>query len=363
MNDYLYWLGFSAFPGIGPARFAKLIAFFGQASTAWNANIKDIKNAGIDDSLAYEFDKFRTKFSIFNYAQALKKEKIKFFTLQDADYPSLLAQAKNPPFVLYLKGDLDFSEYIKLKPIAIVGTRKITSYGAQVTNMLTHDLVQAGCAIVSGLAIGVDRSAHLEALANGGKTIAVLASSVDFCTPRENEAIYRRILESGGAIVSETPVGGQVVKGSFLSRNRIIAGLSLAVVVTEGAQDSGALATAKYAAVFQRKIFAIPGPITSNYSKGPNSLIAKGAIPATSAADILSALSITNTSGRQKIKADTKEELLIINLLSDGQMHIDKLIKQMDMTASQASIVLSLMEMKGLVRNCGSGSFALADIS
>lgn len=366
MEERLYWLGFAVFPGIGPVRFRKLLDHFGTAKSAWESKVEDLKKGGLGEKTAVGFDEFRRKFSADDYFEKLKDAGVKFFTLQDPEYPQFLAKIKNPPIVLFCKGEFSFNAEENQKTVAIVGTRKITSYGRQVTELVTRDLVDAGCVIVSGLAMGVDSMAHGATLENSGKTIAVLGSGVDLCTPRENSFLYEKILETGGAIVSEFPLGQEPVRGSFPSRNRIIAGLSVGVVVTEGAADSGALITASNAASQQRKVFAIPGPITSDYSKGPNSLIAKGAIPVSGARDILEVLGFgkgipTSPRLRGASKGETKEEQMIIDLLRREELHIDELIKRTSIQASVIGTVLSLMEMKGLIRNLGSGIFALAN--
>lgn len=363
MNEKLFWLGFSVFPGIGPAKFKLLLEHFGDAKSAWNANADDLKKAGIGKIVVDNLVDFRKSYSLTDYYEKLKKAKVKFFTLSDPEYPKLLSQIKNPPFVLYVKGDLDFKILAKQTPIAIVGTRKITPYGSHVTRLLTDDLVRSGCVIISGLAIGVDSCAHQVTIENGGKTVAVLGSGVDYCTPAENISLYEKILDSGGAIVSEYPLGQGPTQGSFPSRNRIIAGLSVAVVVTEGAADSGALITANDAFENQRKVFAIPGPITSSYSKGPNSLLVKGATPVTCAGDILQALSLKQQRKIKNIATDNKDEQLIIDLLQNDNQHIDELIKKIGIPAAKIGTILSIMEMKGLIRNCGSGIFSLCEIS
>lgn len=359
MDERLYWLGFSVFPGIGPVRFKRLLDHFGSARSAWDADVADLKKAGLGDITAKRLDEFRNNFSIGDYFKKLQTFDVRFFTLRDPDYPQLLSQIKNPPFVLYVKGDFDFRKTDNQKMIAVVGTRKITSYGSQVTELVARDLVDAGCVIVSGLAMGVDSKAHSVTIENNGKTIAVLGSGVDICTPRENIFLYRKILEAKGAIVSEFPLGQIPTKGSFPSRNRIIAGLCSGVVVTEGAADSGALITAEDAFLNNRKVFAIPGPITSDFSKGPNSLIAKGAIPVGNTEDILKVLAIPQRPRRRKIHGESKEEQLIIGILQSEQLHIDELIKRTSITAAAIGTILSLMEMKGMVRNLGSGIFAL----
>lgn len=315
MEERLYWLGFSVFPGIGPVRFKKLLGHFGTAKSAWKSNVEDFKKGGLGEKTAIRFDEFRRNFPVRDYFQKLKNADVNFFTLGDPAYPELLSRIKNPPFVLYVKGDFDFRKTENQKMIAIVGTRKITSYGSQVTEFVVRDLVYAGCVIVSGLAMGVDSKAHSVTLENNGKTIAVLGSGVDICTPMENIFLYRKILEAKGAIVSEFPLGQEPQKGSFPSRNRIIAGLCAGVVVTEGAADSGALITAEDAFSNNRKVFAVPGPITSDLSKGPNSLLAKGAIPVSSARDILQALEIAHRPKVRKVRGETQDEQTIIDFL------------------------------------------------
>lgn len=370
MDERLYWLGFSVFSGIGPVRFKKLLDYFGTAKSAWESGVEDLEKAGLGEVTGKRLDDFRRNFSAIDYFQKLQDTGVKFFTLQDPDYPKLLLQIKNPPIVLFSKvmpaggqGEFAFNSADNQKTVAVVGTRRITAYGRQVTELIVRDLVEAGCVIVSGLALGVDSAAHKTTMENSGKTIAVLGSGVDNCSPKENIYLYRKILETGGAIVSEFPLGSEPIKGSFPSRNRIIAGLSLGVVVTEGTADSGALITAEDALLNKRKVFAVPGPITSNYSKGPNSLISKGAIAVSSSQDILQALgfgkSINSIKSIKNIKGETKEEQMIIDFLQGEQLSMDELIKRTGIQASAIGTILSLMEMKGMVRNLGSGIFGL----
>lgn len=363
MEERLYWLGFSVFPGIGPVRFKKLLNIFGTAASAWHASVADLRKAGLGDILASKLDEFRGNFSIRDYFQKLNDSHVGFFSLRDPDYPQLLSKIKNPPFVLYVKGNHKILKQVQGdKFIAVVGTRRITSYGLQVTEFLVRDLVEAGCVIVSGLAMGVDSRAHAATLESNGKTIAVLGSGVDCCSPKANIFLYKKILDAGGAIISEFPLGQIPQRGSFPSRNRIIAGLCAGVVVTEGAGDSGSLITAEDAFSNNRKVFAIPGPITSNYSKGPNLLIAKGAIPVGNVQDILKVLAIQQRPRGRKIIGTTPDEQAIIMLLQNEQLHVDELIKRSKVNASRLGMILSLMEMKGWVRNLGSGIFALVDV-
>ena len=320
----------------------------------------------IGEETAGKFDKFRGEFSIEDYIKKLKEKDVWFVTLQDKEYPELLKEIKNPPFVLYGKGDLStFSE--RFGPsVAVVGARKTTEYGREVTKLLTTELVLSGFTIVSGLALGVDAISHMTALGNNGKTIAVLGCGVDCCNPAENQSIYNSILESGNCIVSEFPLGMKPTQWTFPARNRIIAGLSQAVLVTEGAEDSGSLITAEFALKFKRKVFAVPGPITSSMSKGPYKLIAKGAKLVTSASDILKDLkseiriSKSETISKSKIqKGETKEEREILDLLQNESLHFDEIVRRTKFKSAKLSSLLSLMEIKGLIKSLDNGYFGI----
>ncbi len=362
MDERLYWLGFSLFSGIGPARFRKLMAYFGTAQAAWEATLEDLKISGIGNAVSEQFVAFRPTVSLSAYEQQLQEEHVQFLTQLDDAYPPLLSQIKKAPFVLYCKGNL--SVLASSHTVAIVGTRRVTEYGQHVTETFTTELVSAGCVIVSGLALGVDSLAHRATITAGGKTIAVLGCGVDCCNPRENQAIYTNILESGGVIVSEYSLGMQPTKGSFLSRNRIIAGLSRGVIVTEGAASSGSLTTANDAFENGRKVFAVPGPITSSLSLGPYQLLKKGGTLATSAKDVMDELGIKNyESGKKRklVTGDTKEEQIIIDLLHQESLHFDELVRRSCISTSQMGTLLSLLEMKGVIKTLDAGAFSLSD--
>ncbi|MBI4084421.1 MAG: DNA-protecting protein DprA [Candidatus Levybacteria bacterium] len=359
MDERVYWLVFSVFPGIGPVTFQKLLHHFESVEKAWRADVADLKQVGIGESLAKRLAEFRATFSINDYAAKLKQKGITFLILTDDDYPKLLKQIKTPPFVLYIRGKYHLNDLNHF--ISVVGTRKITQYGREVTTLITQELVQAGCVIVSGLAIGVDAVAHATTIENGGKTIAVLGGGVDVCYPSANQELYNSIVNGHGAVVSEYPLGATPTKGSFPSRNRIIAGLSEAVVVTEGAEDSGALITAAHAASLHKSVFAVPGPITSSLSKGPFKLLQKGAKLVTSGRDVLDELnikSIKGIRGIRSIKGDNEEEQRVIDLLQNESLHFDEIVKKTGYDSSQLGILLSLMEIKGLIKNTD-GTYAI----
>lgn len=376
MEERSYWLGFSSFSGIGPGRFSKLLKEFGSAEKAWNASFSELESV-LGKALAPKFIKFREEFSIEDYEQKLNKQKVWYLTLEDEGYPALLKQIKKLPFILFGKGNKEILKQVQddplatlpagrqgsgqLRTIAIVGTRRITQYGKQVTESLTTDLVANGFVVVSGLALGVDATAHKTTIDNRGKTIAVLGCGVDCCSPEENSYLYDRILESGGAIVSEYPLGTSPTKGSFPSRNRIIAGLSRGVLVTEGAADSGALYTADEAFALSRPVFAVPGPITSSLSKGPHGLITKGAKLISGAEEILAEMRVERGEMRntnKKIRSDSKEEQKIIDLLQNENLHFDEIAKKAKIKPSRLGGLLSMMEMKGMVRSLETGHFS-----
>ena len=188
MDERSYWLGFSAFPGIGPVRFNNLLTYFGTAKKAWCAGVTDLLASGLNQSLCESFDSFRRAFQPSGYAKTLAAQNVQYLILTDEKYPPLLEKINNPPFVLYIKGKLDI--FSIRNSVAVVGTRNVTEYGKHVTRQITEELAAAGCVIVSGLALGVDSVSHEAAVRVGGRTIAVLGCGVDCCTPRENEALY-----------------------------------------------------------------------------------------------------------------------------------------------------------------------------
>lgn len=365
MNERNYWLGFSAFPAIGPARFRKLLGEFKTAKDAWRAPRPRLVKL-IGEEAMGKFEEFRKEFSIEDYIKKLKEKDVWFLTLEDEDYPKLLKEVKNPPFVLYVRGNPSTLSVRSGSSIAVVGARKTTEYGREVTKLLTTELVLSGFTIVSGLALGVDAISHLTALENGGRTIAVLGCGVDCCYPKENQSIYNSIVQNGCVIVSEFPFGMKPAQWTFPARNRIIAGLSQAVLVTEGAEDSGSLITAKLALSFGRRVFAVPGPITSSMSKGPYKLIAKGAKLVTSADDIFKELKVQSakfkvTVQSSKFENATEKELKILKLLEKEPLHFDEIVRRTKFNSSKLSGILSLLEIKGLIKSLNGGVFAVVN--
>lgn len=280
-----YWLGFSLFPGIGPKRFFLLLNYFGSAQNIWQASENKLIQTGLSQKLVKRFVIYRKSIDLGSKEKELVKKKTQFITYNDKLYPQYLKEISSPPIGLYVKGRLFPSDK---KTIAVVGTRKVTEYGKKVTLQLVKDLVANGFTIISGLARGVDGIAHKAALGNGGKTIAVLGSGVDVVYPPEHKALARAIIASSkGAVISEFPMGTTPKKGHFPARNRIVSGISLGVLIIEGARKSGTKITATCAANQGREVFAVPGPIDSSLSAGPADLIKEGAKLVTGIDDIL----------------------------------------------------------------------------
>ena len=366
-QDKKYWVAFSVFPGIGPVRFKLLRDYFGNVEAAWNSSLNDLRTIHLGDKLIDEFIAFREKFPIDEYLTELGKHHIHVLTVDDPRYPKRLKEIADAPFLLYVKSKPGQEKLNLDRTIAVVGTRRITNYGQEVTRRIVEGLVGYGFTIVSGMAYGVDAVAHQTAIDAGGKTIAVLGCGIDIIAPPSNARLYRAIgEEGGGAIVSEMPLGLRPNKGLFPARNRIISGLSMGVVVTEGADDSGALITARNAVEQGRDVFAIPGPITSPYSRGPASLIKKGAKLVERVEDILEELGInptnqTNPTNLTNYKPESKEEQIVIDYLQKEPKHIDELIRATGLTTSIATASITILEMKHVIRDYGEKIYGLCN--
>ncbi len=357
--------------GIGPQKMKILLDFFGSAENVWKANHSQLKESRINDSLVEKIIEERGKINPDEEWLKLEKENIKILTLADDNYPKLLKEISNPPYILYVKtNDSDFSAKggsafggNSSPLITIVGSRKYTSYGKQVAENFARELARAGIAVVSGLALGIDSFAHRGALEGGGKTIAILGSSLEDKNigPRTNFELSRDIMESG-ALVSEFPAGVTSIPGNFPARNRLMAGMSLGTLVVEAALDSGSLITANLALEANREVFAVPGSIFSPQSEGTNGLVKKGAKLVTSVADILEELQIKKRVEQETVKkiipASAEEEIILKNL-SHEPTHIDNITKLTKLEASVISSTLAIMEMKGMVKNIGGQNYII----
>lgn len=294
----------------------------------------------------------------------LAKKKMALVLREDAQYPPLLRQIAHPPHLLYVYGETDLTDRF---PVAVVGTRRASAYGLTHTREIAAELAQTGVCVVSGLALGIDAAAHTGALDGGGRTVAVLGSALDKPYPQENEPLMRRILESGGSVVSEYAPGTPPSRYSFLQRNRIIAGMCLGTLVTEGPRRSGALNTATRTLENGREVFALPGNVDSPGAQLPNMLISEGARLVTSAADILSALVIEPKDAPKAAQAavapmeapaekkphipgglDETQRAICAALLA-GEADFDALCAVSGLESDELGALLIEMEMDGLV--------------
>ncbi len=359
MSDLRYWIGFNRVGGIGPAKLRALLDQFSDLETAWRANSMDLREAGLDRRAIECLLAARASLDLEAEVARVTRAGAQAVTWDDPNYPPLLKSIAAPPPMLYVRGSFAPTDQWA---IAIVGTRKATAYGREVTRTLASDLARSGVTIVSGLARGIDAAAHQAALDAGGRTIAVLGHGIDFVYPPEHRKMAEQIAEHG-AVVTDYPIGTAPEGKNFPPRNRIISGLSLGVLVIEGDVSSGAHITADFALEQGRDVFAVPGNILQRSSRLPNTLIQQGATPVLSAEDILEQLNLTmvaeQAEAREFIPADPTEAQLL-GLLSAEPMHIDDLRRETALPIAQVSSTLALMELKGMVRQIGGMNYVLA---
>lgn len=277
-------------------------------------------------------------------------------TLETADIPTRLTTISQPPSRLFVTGSLD--NLLAVPCVAIVGSRKVSSYGREVTQRLASELAGQGITIVSGLAFGVDSIAHQAALDAGGRTIAVLPSPIERVYPASHQQLAKQIVAHGGALISEYPSGTTVFKGNFVARNRLIAGLADATLLTEAALKSGSLHTARFALENGRDVLAVPGNITSPTSQGTNNLLKMGAAPVTSSNDVLQVLNLapvtpTATAG------STPAEQAIIDALASGIVDGAELQQRSGLTIEEFNQTLTMLEINGAVRGLGLNRWSL----
>lgn len=352
-----YLLTLHSVDGLGPVRLRRVLDYFEGAKNAWNAPLGEFKGLSIPEPALQNLAVKRKEVDPEKYLEEILNSGIKIVISTDKEYPYLLKQTTDPPLLLFYIGTLENLN----NPIAVVGTRKVTGYGRLVTEKFVSELVKSGCTIVSGLARGVDTVAHLQTLKSKGITLAVLGGGLKKIFPSENERLALEIAENGGAVLSEFPPFYPSSPGNFPARNRIIAGSSLATLVTEAAEDSGSLITARLALEYDRDVFAVPGPITSTLSLGPAFLIKEGAKLVTSGQEIIEELGITrirNIEFRiQDLESLSEEERAVFSILENEGRHIDEICRELKKTSSGVSAVLIKMEIKGIIKNIGGGNY------
>ncbi|MCB8945069.1 MAG: DNA-protecting protein DprA [Ardenticatenaceae bacterium] len=360
MSDLKYWLGFNLVKGIGPAKVQALLDYFGGLGPAWHATELQLQKIGLDQRAIQSFFEARLQLDLDDCLAKVDKAGIQLLTWETADYPPYLREIPTAPHLLYLQGELKDVDRLA---VAVVGTRRLTAYGRQVTRDLVLGLVRNGVTIVSGLARGIDAVAHKTALEAGGRTLAVLGSGLDCIYPSEHRSLAKQIMSGQGAVISEYGLGIQPEAKNFPPRNRIISGLSLGVLVVEAGERSGALITANFALEQGRDVFAVPGNINSVASQGPNRLIQDGAKLVTSVDDILDELNlqmVAEQTAVQMLLPETAEEAALLAELSYEPTHVDELGRVTGFPTSLVSSTLTMMELKGMVQQTGGMKYVLS---
>lgn len=337
------YLGSLSQVGFEARHFVKAFTKFEKAQEIWMASESELLGADLPPGLVERFKIERENIEPQKYFDNLIKNKIGIISIFDKNYPENLKDIKNPPYVLFVKGEVKPDDAIS---VAIVGTRKPSSYGKRITLKLASELAANGVCVISGLAYGVDGLGHRGALDGGGRTIAVLGSGIDQIQPVVNYKLAEEIIAGQGAVISEYPLGTPGRVQNFPARNRIVSGLSQAVLVIEGAEGSGTLITADFAKKQGKILMAVPGEIDNPMSVAPNGLIAEGAVMVTKAGDILSKLKTNN----EELKTTTKNLNLDKSKMGENEKRIyESLTEPMDLGRLSRVTKISVGELTGMV--------------
>ena len=354
-----HWIALSQVPGIGPAGFAQLLRHHGSASAAWSAGPDGLRAVSRLSSDTEEgFERLRRtdpRELAGRVERATAGAGGRVVTCLDDDYPPALLTLDPRPPTLYLAGDADaFRE----RAVAIVGTRRASGYGLSITTQLATELAEARVVVVSGLALGIDGAAHRAAVEIGSRTVAVLPSPLDRIYPPRHRELARRIVASGGALVTEIPIGAAVGRPDFARRNRLIAGLAEAVIVVEAPDRSGALLTAAAAIAIGRELYAVPGPIDAMASRGANRLIAdQQATIVTSTASVMRLIGLPRRQRPPAVQALSEVEGQLLRRLLERSGSIEELIDRTGHPAAAVASALALLEARGLVDPFGGATF------
>lgn len=354
MTNKLFWLAFSLVPQIGSVRIQHLHKVFGSLESAWGASDERLRRSGLPDQSIQSILQTRKTLNLEAEWRKIERLGVDLLTWEDPSYPENLRNIPDTPAVLYVRGTLLPTDE---RAMAMVGTRKASRYGVDAAKYMAKELAAHGVTIVSGLAHGIDAAAHRGALAAEGRTIAVLGNGIDRMYPADHQELAEAIAQNG-AIISEYPLGSPPSGAHFPRRNRIISGLSLAVLIGEAPIRSGAIITAEAALEQGKEVFAIPANIFNQVGTGGNRLIQEGARLVMHPRDILEELNIAYM--RQETRSKTKEvapgsdaETQVLNLLETDPIHIDDVIRQTGLAAAEVIAALTLLELKGLVQDEG----------
>ncbi|MCU0666571.1 MAG: DNA-processing protein DprA [Candidatus Omnitrophica bacterium] len=339
---------------IGSVRLGRLLDYFDRLEDIFTASPGQLMRiAGVSQKIADRIHAFK-KEDLDKELEAAEKLGLEIITLDDADYPENLKNIPSPPIVLYVKGNLEEEDK---SAIGVVGSRRASFYGLSQAEKFSFDLAKDGVTIVSGMARGVDTSAHQGALKAHGRTIAVIGSGFNHIYPAENKELAEKIAQNG-AVISEFPLAAQPLRGNFPRRNRVISGLSLGTLVIEAAQNSGALITADFALEQGRDVFCLPGKIDSSLSLGPNKLIQQGAKLVCSKEDILEELKLPllrnmprkEIKNRLKIPAPDPQDAGLYDLISDQPVVLDDILEKTNLNISRACEILLTLQVKKLIK-------------
>lgn len=353
------WIALSLVPGIGPVGFARLVRRHGSAAAAWAAGPAGLDAIGTVAAESVtgmgELVAAGARAVARRVAARTRDAGGRIVTDLDDDYPLALRTLDPRPPVLYVAGD---GAALATRAVSIVGTRQASGYGLSTATDLAAELASTGLAVVSGLALGIDGAAHRAAIGVGGRTVAVLPSPLDRVYPPRHRSLAREIVRTGGALVSEIPIGAAIGRPDFARRNRIIAGLAEAVIVVEAPDRSGALLTASAACAIGRDLYAVPGPIDASGSRGCNRLIAdQQALVVTSVAAVLQHLGVGHDAAPPVTTALSEVEGQVLRRLLERSGSIEELVDRTGQPAASVASALTLLEARGLVSAFGGATF------
>ncbi|QGT99152.1 hypothetical protein SYNTR_0559 [Candidatus Syntrophocurvum alkaliphilum] len=338
--------------GVGNSTLWTIKKSFGSFTKFYESNSKLMYSSSIPNQIINEIINTRKNVDPLKNLENLFSEDIKIVCVVEDEYPESLQNIYNKPYMLYYRGDL---KVLNQTAFAIVGARTATPYGRKVARQFGRDLSAQNISIVSGMARGIDAEAHWGALESGGKTVAILGSGIKIIYPKENVKLYEEITKKG-VVLSEFVPTAQPKPGNFPQRNRIISGLSKGLLVVEAKEKSGALITVDFALEQGKDVFAVPGPITSNNSKGTNQLIKDGAKIVTQVDDVLEEykdVSIVMNSPsffQEKLKLLDNNENKIIQYIGYNPIHLDEVIKNVGLNIGEVSTIILKLELDGIIQ-------------
>lgn len=358
-DEKSYWIAFSRVGGIGAVRVKALLDTFGSLQIAWQASPGELSRVGLGPQTLEALLSNRKKIDPEGELSRVTELGFSVLTWDEDAYPARLREIAQPPPVLYVWGKPETGDRFA---VAVVGTRRPTSYGQAVTREIAAGLAANGLVVISGLARGIDALAHKAALEAEGRTIAVLGSGLDQVYPPEHRVLAEQISASG-VVYTDYALGTRPEAGNFPPRNRIISGLAMVVVIVEAGQTSGALITADFAAEQGRDVFAVPGNITSKSSGGTNRLIANGARPMLAVEDILEALNLdalARGEAAERALPEDATERRVWEALSADPIHVDDLGAKCGLTPASVMSCLAMLELKGRARQVGGMNYVRA---